>query len=112
MKLLERIALIKAGYTKSEIAAIEAAEAATEPDNKEPETKPDDNEKEQSKSDPEENKKQEPETDPEPDYKKMYEETAAQLKAAQKINVNVNVGDDKKAPSPEENFSSWVTDNL
>ena len=63
MKLAERLALIKAGYKKNEIAEIEAAE--NEPETKDPETK-----------------------DPEPDYKSMYEKMKKDLEAAQAANRN------------------------
>ena len=73
MKLAERLALIKAGYKKNEIAEIEAAE--NEPETKDPETK-----------DPE---TKDPETkDPEPDYKSMYEKMKKDLEAAQAANRN------------------------
>lgn len=108
MKLLERIALIKAGYTKAEIAAIEAAEKEPEQDpEQQPETKPD-----QSDDQEEPEQEQETEEEPEPDYKKLYESTKSQLEAAQKINVNVNVDNGHKDPTPDESFAAWVNENL
>lgn len=90
MKLLERLALIKAGYTKKEIAEIEAAELLPEqPEPDKPEPEP-----EKGKA-PEEPEPEEPEAVPDDDnidYKKLYEDVKAQLADAQKVNVALAIG--------------------
>lgn len=81
MKLIERLALVKAGYTKKEIAQIEADELQQA--QQEPEPEP-----EKVNEDP----APEPEADTEEDdidYKQLYEDTKKQLADAQKLNVTL-----------------------
>lgn len=103
MKLLERLALIKAGYTKKEIAEIEAAELQPEqPEPEQPEPEP---EKGKAPEEPEE--PEEPEAVPEDDsidYKKLYEDMKAQLADAQKVNVALAVGAGK---DKDDDQTAW-----
>lgn len=75
MNLLERLTLIKAGYTKKEIAALEEAEHVID----EPEPEP---EQVEPQAEPE------PGPEPEPDYKSLYEQALADLQTAQAANVS------------------------
>lgn len=105
MKLLERLALIKAGYTKKEIAAIEAAEIedqAAEPDGEQGEEV-----KDEPAGDPE---AEEPEQD-EPDYKTLYKQAKSQLEAAQKVNIRVSVKD-AETKTDDEAIADIITDMI
>ena len=108
MKLIERLALIKAGYTKKEIAALEAEELTGDPA-QQPEQEPEPQEPEQKA--PEQEPEQDPETgDPEqeePDYKELYQTAQKQLEAAQKVNIRVDVGQ-KPKQSDEEKWADIV----
>ena len=85
MKLFQRLQLIKAGYTKAEIAEMEAAELVQDPEPEEPETT----------EEPEEPEAPE-EPEPEPDYKALYLKAKSDLEAAQHANRQTPV----KTPEP------------
>ena len=73
--LIDTLALLKAGYKKKDIEALEQMDIEAQ---KHPEEKKDpDPEPEQKKEDAAKHDNQDP--DPEPDYKKLYEETQAEL---------------------------------
>ena len=108
MKLLERLALIKAGYTKKEIAAMEAEEMETAAPEQDPEQEPAKDEPEPQEPEPEEEPEQDPET---PDYKKLYEDTKKQLEAAQQINVKVDLKN-KPDESDAEKWQNLINDIL
>ena len=97
MKLLERLALIKAGYTKKEIAEMEQEDNNTQPE-PEPES--------------------EPETEPEsePDYKAEFEQLQAQydtlktqLENAQKQNQNKSMSVPEKI-DPQEAVEKLINE--
>ena len=102
MRLLERLALIKAGYTKKEIAEIEAAELQPEqPEPDKPEPEP---EKGKAAEEPD---TEEPEAVPEGDdidYRKLYEDVKTQLADAQKVNVALAVGAGK---DKDDDLTTW-----
>lgn len=84
MNLTDVIALARAGYKKKDIDELLAIEVE-EPE--EPQ------EKVEEKEEPEETEEEE---EPAVDYKKLYEESQEQLKAAQKKNVKEPMKDDSK----------------
>lgn len=84
MKLIQRLQLIKAGYTKAEIAEIEAAELVPDPEPEEPEPI----------EEPEE--PEAPEEPEEPDYKALYLKAKTDLEAAQHANRQTPV----RTPEP------------
>lgn len=96
MNLLDRITLIRAGYSRKEIDAMiaEDAEAAAKA-------------AEEQAKDPEPAEDPEPEKKPEPDYKKLYEAQTEALEKAQAANRQVNnKGKDK---DPNETLQEIVS---
>ena len=87
MKFEDLVAFAKAGYKPADVK--ELLEMQIESNQPEPEPEP--------IQEPEPEPIQEPE--PEPDYKKLYEESLAKLKEAQKANVlkDVSSSDDNKS---------------
>lgn len=98
-KFTDAVALAKAGFKATEIKQM-LEEKENEPEtpreeNKEtPEEKTDPAGGPQEQTPPAEDPKQDsPAGDPEPNYKKLYEESQAQLKKAQETNIRGNTAD-------------------
>lgn len=93
-KLTDALELAKAGFKAKEIKEM-LEETNNEPDPKPAEEKTQPEEKaDPPAGDPAAGKEKDPPAgDPEPDYKKLYEESQAQLKKAQESNVRENSAD-------------------
>lgn len=108
-KLTDALELAKAGFKAKEIKEM-LEEQNNEPDPKPAEEKKDPEEKAAPPAgDPQQNpaagnEKDPPAGDPEPDYKKLYEESQAQLKKAQESNVRGNSADPNEKTLEEKAY--------
>lgn len=95
MKFEDLVAFAKAGYKPADVK--ELLEMQIESNQPEPEPEP--TPEPEPEPTPEPEPEPTPEPEPEPDYKKLYEESQAKLKEAQKANVlkDVSNSDDKKS---------------
>lgn len=76
--LIDTLALLKAGYKKKDIEALEQMDIEAKK-NQEGEKKEPDPEPKQKEEDPAKHENQKKDPEPEPDYKKLYEEAQAEL---------------------------------
>lgn len=108
-KLTDALELAKAGFKAKEIKEM-LEETNNEPDPKPAEEKKDPEEKtDPPTGDPQPdpaagNEKDPPAGDPEPDYKKLYEESQAQLRKAQESNVRGNSADPNEKTLEEKAY--------
>lgn len=109
-KLTDALELAKAGFKAKEIKEM-LEEQTNEPDPKPAEEKDPDPQKETDppagdpQPDPAAGKEKDPPAgDPEPDYKKLYEESQAQLKKAQESNVRGNSADPNEKTLEEKAY--------
>lgn len=100
MNIIDRLALIKAGYSKKEIAEMEKAEKD------EPKDTPQDDPKDTPQDDPKDTPQDEPKDTP--DYKALYDEAIKnledankKLKIAQSANNHANTADNDNVDESE-----------
>ena len=107
-KFTDAVALAKAGFKAAEIKQmLEEKENEPEPKREEKQETPEEKTNPEGRSndptppagDPQ---PAEPENDPEPDYKKLYEDTQAQLKKAQETNIRGNAADPNEKTLEEQ----------
>lgn len=99
MKFEDLVTFAKAGYKPAEVKELLELQIDSEKVTKDPENEEKEPEKDTKDSENEEKEQEKDEKEPEPDYKKLYEESQAKLKEAQKANVSKDVSnsDDKKS---------------
>lgn len=113
MTILEKLALVKAGYKKADIEALEAEESQKSSNDSAEDNLTDegltDTDVDRADIKAESEKKEEhSEVKNEPDYKSMYEKVCADLKLAQEANLRKNIAPESKDSTVDDILNSFI----